>query len=132
MSSLATLPAFLGYFACTLGLLAAFLAAYTALTPQAEWALIRGGNTAAALSLAGAALGFCMPLASAVAHSVGLLDMLLWAAVAGIVQVGTLLALRWGIGDLWGAIERGELAAAVAVAAGSLAVGLLNAACLTY
>ena len=132
MTSLATLPAFLGYFACTLGLLAVFLGVYTALTPYAEWALIRAGNTAAAVALAGAALGFCLPLASAVAHSVGLLDMLAWAVVAGVVQVGTLLGLRWGFGNLWAAIEHGEMAAAVAVAAGSLAVGLLNAACLTY
>lgn len=132
MTSLATLPAFLGYFACALGLLAVFLGAYTALTPLHEWALIRAGNTAAAVALAGATLGFCLPLASAVAHSVGLGDMLVWAAVAGAVQVGVMLALRLGLRTLWAAIEHGEMAPAVTLAAGSAAVGLLNAACLTY
>ena len=132
MTSLHTLPAFLAYFGCTLGLLAMFLAAYTAATPHSEWALIRAGNTAAALALAGAALGFCLPLASVVAHSAGLLDMVVWAVMAGAAQFLTLLALRRLVGNLWTAIERGDMAAGTTVAAGSLAVGLLNAACLTY
>ena len=132
MTSLETLPNFLAYFACALGLLAVFVAAYSAVTPHSEWALIRAGNTSAALALSGATLGFCLPLASAVAHSAGLLDMLVWAVVAGVAQVLTLLALRLLLGNLWGAIERGEMAAGTVVAAGSVAVGLLNAACLTY
>ena len=132
MTSLANLPAFLAYFGCTLGLLVVFLTMYTAVTPHREWALIRAGNAAAAVGLAGAALGFCLPLASVVAHSVGLLDVLVWAVVAGAAQLLTLLALRGILGNLWSAIERGDMAAGTTVGAGSVAVGLLNAACLTY
>ena len=133
MNSLATLPAFLAYFAAALGVLLMFLALYTSLTPHREWTLIRAGNTAAAVALGGTTLGFCLPLASVVAHSAGLGDMLVWALVAVAAQLLTLLALRLLLlGNLWTAIEHGDMAAGTTVAAGSLAVGLLNAACLTY
>ena len=132
MTGLAALPAFLAYFGLSLGLVAVFLAVYTRLTPHDEWALLRRGNTAAALSLAGATLGFCLPLASAVAHSVNLADMLVWALVALAVQLLWFAALRLFLPDLCETIARGDPAGAVAVAAGSVAVGLLNAACLTY
>ena len=41
-------------------LLAAFFAVYTKITPFNEVALIREGNAAAALSLTGAGVGFCL------------------------------------------------------------------------
>ncbi len=132
MTSFGTLPAFLLYFALSLLFLAVFLAAYTAITPYKEWTLIRQGNAAAAVALAGAALGFCLPLASVISHSVGLRDMLVWGLVALGVQVLAFVLLRLLHADMCGAIARGEMAAAVMVAAGSLCVGLLNAACLTY
>lgn len=132
MTSLETLPTFLAYFALAVGFLAVFLVIYTSLTPHPEWTLIRHGNTAAATSLVGAALGFCLPLASAVAHSVGLVDMAVWAGVALAIQILAFLTLRLVLGDMCGAIARGEMAAAVMLGGGSLAVGLLNAACLTY
>lgn len=132
MTSLAALPKFLAYIGLSVALLAAFLTAYTALTPYKEWPSIRAGNTAAALSLAGAAIGFCLPLASLVSHSVGLADVLVWGVVALGVQALAFLLLRLMHTDLWGAVERGDMAAAVTVAAGSVAVGILNAACLTY
>ena len=132
MTSLAALPSFLGYFASALGLLAVFLAIYTTLTPYPEWTLIRGGNTAAALALAGAALAFCLPLASAIAHSVGVVDMIVWALVAMAIQLLWFAGLRMFRREICEAITRNDLAAATLLAAGSVAVGLLNAACLTY
>ena len=132
MTSLATLPAFLAYFALAMGLLGMFLAIYTAITPYPEWTLIRAGNTAAALSLAGATLGFCLPLTAAITHSVGLADMLVWGLVALIVQLLAFFLLRLTLGDMCAAIARGTMAPAIMVAAGSVAVGLLNAACLSY
>lgn len=132
MNTLTNLPAFLAYFALSLAFLAAFLAAYTAVTPYAEWTLIKAGNTAAALALAGAGVGFCLPLGSAIAHSVGLLDMAVWGVVALAVQVGVFGLLRVLHADMCAAIARGEMAAAVMVAGGAVCVGVLNAACLTY
>ena len=132
MTSLSTLPAFAAYFALSLGLLALFLVIYTQLTPQREWTLIRDGNVAAALALVGAAIGFCLPLASTVAHSVGLLDVLVWGVVALVVQVLAFLLLRLLLGNVGEAIARGNMACAVMLAGGSVAIGLLNAACLSY
>jgi putative membrane protein len=53
---LTTLPAFLAYFAVAMGLLVLFLLVYLNVTPYHEVALIRAGNAAAAVSLAGALL----------------------------------------------------------------------------
>ena len=43
---------------------------------------------AAALNLGGAILGFCLPLASTIAHSVSIADVAMWALVALVVQIG--------------------------------------------
>jgi putative membrane protein len=132
MTSLGTLPAFLAYLALALGYLAAFLAAYVWVTPYPEWALIRQGNAAASLALSGATLGFCLPLASVISHSVGLRDMALWGLVALGVQVLAFVLLRLVHAEVCDRIARGEMAAGTLVASGSLCVGVLNAACLTY
>jgi uncharacterized membrane protein YjfL (UPF0719 family) len=55
--------------------------------PYREIALIREGNAAAAASLSGAILGFVLPLASAITHSVSLLDMAVWGLIALVVQL---------------------------------------------
>lgn len=127
-----TLPDFALYFVCALILLMLFLAVYTRLTPQREWRLIKDGNQAAAISLGGAMLGFAMPLGSAIMNSQSLIDMLVWGIVALMVQCLTFLAARMLFPRLPERISRGETAAAIAVAALSLAVGLLNAASMTY
>ena len=87
IQSVAGLPAFLLYFALALILVAIFLFIYTWVTPYDEWTMIRNGSTAAAISLSGALLGFILPLASAITHSVNWLDMLIWGAIALIVQL---------------------------------------------
>jgi putative membrane protein len=132
MTSLATLPSFLAYFCMALGLVLVFLAIYVRLTPYDEWALIRAGNSAAALSLAGATFGFCLPLASVIAHAVSLPDMLVWAVVALAVQLLWFTVLRLFRREICEVITRADMAGAIVVATGSVTVGLLNAACLTY
>jgi len=71
----------LGLFLAFLGvasvLLAVFLTVYTSITPLREWALIRQGNQAVALSLGGALIGFALPLASAIAQTHSLTDMII-------------------------------------------------------
>jgi putative membrane protein len=130
--SLAGLPSFLFYFATAIGLLLLFLLAYVFITPYREIALIREGNAAAAASLSGALLGFVLPLASAITHSVNLIDMAVWGLIASIVQL-----LVYGVGrlllpDLARDIPAGKVATGVFLGALSLAIGILNAACMTY
>ena len=130
--SLSGLPAFLAYFVLALLLLGVFVVVYSRVTPYNEFALIREGNAAAALSLAGALLGFALPLASAIAHSVGVVDMLIWGAIALIVQVVVYFVVGRLVPHFADAIAAGRASAAALLAAFAVGVGLLNAACMTY
>jgi putative membrane protein len=129
---LATLPNFLAYFATALALTAVFLFAYINITPIREWHEIRAGNPAAAVSLSGALLGFVLALASVISHSGGLLDMLVWGAIALVAQLVAFGAVRLAKPDLVQRISDGSMSHAIFMAAIALAVGLLNAACMTY
>lgn len=132
MTSLATLPGFLGYFVTGVVLLAAAMWVYLKVTPHDELGMIRAGNAAAAVMLAGAMLGFTLPIASAFAHSLNLVDAAVWALVALAVQIAVFFAVARLLGGEWrAAMERGEVAGAVLKASVSVAVGMLNAACLS-
>lgn len=132
MMLLQALGNFAAYFGtAVLGLLV-FQGIYLLVTPHKEIALIRQGNAAAAVSYVGAILGFVIPVASVIAHSVSLLDMVVWAVVALVVQVGVFLVLRLVYRTLSADITAGRIAPALKLAGVSVAVGILNAACMTY
>ncbi len=126
------LPAFLAYFAVAIGLLALFLLVYLNVTPYHEVALIRDGNSAAAVSLSGALLGFAMPVANVIAHSDTLLDLASWGAIAGVIQILAYLVARLALPQLDQDIPAGKTAPAIFLTVLSLSVGLINAACMTY
>jgi len=128
---LAGLPAFLLYLALGLGLLGIFVAIYTAVTPYREITLIREGNTAAAISLSGAIIGYVLPLARAITQSVSVPDMLVWGFVALVVQVVVFFVVGRLIPRFPEAIKAGRVAAATLLAALAVAVGVLNAAAMT-
>jgi putative membrane protein len=129
---LATLPNFLAYLGASMVLLVAFVAIYLYVTPYDEIRLIRNNNTAAAISLSGAILGFAMPIANVIAHSDTLPDLMFWGVVAGVVQLLAWLVARVALPTLQEDIAAGRTAPATFVAALSLTVGLINAACMTY
>jgi putative membrane protein len=131
-TSLAGLPAFLAYFGLAVALMAGYLVIYTRLTPQREFTLIRLNNQAAATALGGSLLGFALPLHGAITNAISLLDCALWGLIALAIQVLTFLLLRLVLSGLPDRIARGEQAAGTFVAAVSIAVGLLNAASMTY
>jgi putative membrane protein len=128
----ATLPDFLAYLALSIVLLVAFVTAYVLVTPQHELPLIRQGNVSASIVFGGTLLGFALPLASAVAHSVSIVDLLLWGAIAGVVQGVASLLLRTVIRDLRAHIEADRVSVAITMASLKLAMGLLNAAAIVY
>jgi putative membrane protein len=128
---LAGLPAFLLCFALGLVLLAVFLAIYLAVTPYNEIALIRAGNSAAAISLGGATLGYVLPLSRAIAQSVSVVDMLAWGGIALVVQVAVYFAVAKVVRQFPEAIKAGRISDATFLAAVAVAVGLLNAAAMT-
>lgn len=110
----------------------AFKLIYQLITPHKESQLIREGNSAAAIVLGGALLGYVIPLASALANTHSLLEFVAWAALAGVIQITTFTVIRLTVmKDLSARIERGEIAPALYLLSISLAVGVLNAACMT-
>ncbi len=123
---------FLIYFSVALVLLVAFTVVYVKVTPYDEIALIRAGNTAAAISLSGALLGFALPLASTVANAVNLIDLVLFALLATVVQLIAFVFARMLMPGLTASIESGDIAKATFLAAVSISVGMLNAAALVF
>jgi len=132
MHSLQGLGDFAVYFGTALIAEAIFVILYMAMTPHREAALIAARNTAAAVSLGGAVLGFTLPLASAIANSVSLLDMAVWSTVALVVQLAVFRLVELFLSGLSHRIEDGNLAAGLTLAVASLATGVLNAASMTY
>lgn len=128
LQSLEGLPYYVAYFGSALVLYVLFLSAHVALVPAAEFRLLRQGNAAAALSLAGAMLGYALPLASILHASSSMLDLLAWTAVALGVQLLALVVLRRMLPVLNRQVVEGRLAGGVFVAALAVAVGLINAA----
>jgi putative membrane protein len=129
---LSGLPLFAAYFGLGLVLLGAFVFIYLKLTPPREITLSRGGNAAAAASLGGAILGFVLPVASSIENSVSLLDMLLWALISLVVQLLAFLIVRALIPSISKNVEEGQMASGLFLGAVAIALGLLNAACMTY
>lgn len=128
--SLGGFPPFIIYFLISAVLLVVFIFIYLRVTPYREISLIKEGNTAAAASLSGAIIGFMLPLAHAVAQSANLVDMLIWALIALIVQLACYLIVRALIPALVTGIGEGKVAQGVFLGTLSIAAGILNAACM--
>lgn len=128
--SLGGFPAFIVYFIIAAVLLVVFMFIYLRITPYREISLIKEGNTAAAASLSGAIIGFTLPLAHAVAQSGNLVDMLIWALIALVVQLASYLIVRALIPALVHGIAEGKVAQGVFLGAVAIAAGILNAACM--
>jgi len=123
---------FLVYLGVSLAYLAVFVAIYIRITPYRELQLIREGNMAASFSLSGAILGFIVPLASAVQHSVNLVDMAVWGFVAMVVQILAFVVVKLCIPSITGDIPQNKGSAGFFLGSLSLGVGLLNAACMSF
>jgi len=112
-------------------LFALFQLIYTRLTPHTEFALIREGNTAAAIALGGSLIGFALPASNIIAYSVSVLDFVVWVVIAAVVQLLTFLGTSLVVKDLSARIGRGETAAAVYSASVAISIGFINSACMT-
>lgn len=128
----------LGSFALYLGLSILFLMifkfVYIRMTPYDEWKLVKEeNNIAAALTLSGAFIGYSLAIASAASNSVSIIDFAVWGVIALIAQVIAFLIVRFGfMPKLVERIEKNEIPAGIVMGSMSIAIGLLNAACMTY
>ncbi|MGK5029078.1 DUF350 domain-containing protein [Janthinobacterium sp. DSP2-3-3] len=128
------MPAILNYLIHLLlaaGLLIVFFITYTRVTPYNEVLLIRQGNQAAALSLGGSLLGFSATIASSLMHTADYQQFFAWAFGAMVVQllayVVTTRLLRMSKDQ----IESNNSAFGGLLAAISLSIGAINAACIS-
>ena len=109
-----------------------FMIVYIWLTPYSELKLIKDGNIAAAISLSGSVLGFTFPLAVTIFQAAHPWDMMLWAFIAGIVQLFVYVAVRYSLLNVVRRIPDGQVATGIVLGAISVSAGILNAACMTY
>ena len=122
--SLEALVNFLLYTFSSLVLLGIFGKIYQWLTPYHEHESIKEGKMAPAIALGGALIGFTIPLLSVSYHGVNYVDFLIWAGVAGILQIILFKALYWVIPMQ---IEEDNKAIAVIYAVLAFCVGLISA-----
>ena len=124
--------AFILAFAAAIAFFVAFKFVYQLVTPYHERTLIREGNSAAAVALGAALIGYVLPLASALSHTVSLPEFAAWALLAGVIQIAAFIVVsRLVYRALAARIEAGEMAAGIYLGSISIGVGLLNAACMT-
>ena len=134
MHSLAGLDNFALYFGLSIVFLVIFKLVYALVTPHDEWKLVKEEkNVAAAIGFGGAIIGFAIALGSAASNSVAVVDFAIWALVAVIAQSLAFAILRFSfMPKIAERINNNEVSAGVMLASMSIAVGLLNAACMTY
>jgi putative membrane protein len=130
--SLSGFDEFLIYAGLAVAFVYAYMILYLWLTPYNELKLIKEGNVAAALSLSGSVLGFTLPLAAAIVHSVNAWDMMLWGVIAALVQLFVYVAIRYTLLNVVRRIPDGQVATGIVLATISVSAGILNAACMTY
>lgn len=112
-------------------LLIAFFIIYTRVTPYNEVLLIRQGNQAAALSLGGAILGFSATIASSLMHTANYQQFFAWAFGAMVVQLLAYLVTTRLLRMSKDQIESNNSAFGGLLAAISLSIGAINAACIS-
>ena len=134
INSISGLGNFALYFLLSIGLFFVFKVVYAFVTPHDEWKLVKEHkNTAAAIGFAGAMIGFSIALAGAASNSEFLLDFLIWGVVALVAQLFAFALLRFTfMPKIAERITNDEVSAGIMLGAMSVAVGMLNAACMTY
>ena len=122
------------YFVLSLLFVIVFKFVYALVTPHDEWKLIKEDkNVAAAIGFGGAVVGFALALSGAASNSVSLLDFATWGVIALIAQSLAFVVVRFVfMPKIVERITANEVSAGVMLAATSISVGLLNAACMTY
>ena len=124
------LPHFLAYFAVLALLGVVFLTLYVLITPHKEFTLIKAGNTSAAAQLVLTFLGFAIPVAIVTSHSVNILDMVLWAGTAALIQLIVFFVISKLFSGIEKRIEDNCTASGLFIGGIGLGFGILQAACM--
>ncbi len=124
-------PVLMLHLLVTLAMLVAGVVLYIVTTPHKDFALVKDGNLAAAISLSGAILGLAIPLAFCMASSVSVAEIVIWGLLAVLVQILVFRLVDLLLLDLSARIEGGEMAPAVLLAGIKLSVAAINAAAIS-
>lgn len=125
---------YLAYFGVSAVLMAVGILIFVFTTRTKEFALIGQGNKSAGIVLAGRTIGLAIILYSAIANSISLLDLTLWAGIGIVTQVianflAEVLTPSFNITE---ALEKDNTAVAISLFGMFLSIGLIIAGCLTY
>lgn len=101
---------------------------YVLLTPWKEFAEIKRGNSAAGLALGGAIAGLAIPIASTLASSVSLIDLVIWGVVALLLQLIVYRLVDLLLGGIPARIAQDQSGAAIVLVAAKLSSALILAA----
>jgi putative membrane protein len=100
-------------------------------TPADEIRLIRAGNAAAAVWAGGTLIAMALPIAAAMRYSDSIAEVVIWSALAALVQIGAYVAACAVAGKTKEKLERGDMASAVFVASLQIALAIISAAALS-
>lgn len=112
-------------------MLGIFMKVYMVMTPFDEMDLINKGVTAAAMSLGGATIGFSLTIASSIMHNSTYPMFVMWGVAAMVVQLLSYLVLSRIVPNLAAALEADNIAVGLLAGTFSVAVGLINAGCMS-
>ena len=121
-------PRFLIWTASAGAMLVVASTIYVLLTPWKELALVKGGNASAGLALAGAIAGLAIPIASTLASSVSLFDLLIWGVIALLFQLIVYRLVDILLRDIPQRIEQDQAGAAIVLIAAKISSALILAA----
>jgi len=101
---------------------------YALLTPYKEIALIREGNSAAAVALGGVLIGLALPLAASLSASNSTMEIVVWGAATLVLQLLVFRIIDFLLTGLPQRIQEGEVSAAVLLVSAKLASAVILAA----
>jgi putative membrane protein len=144
MEQLEFITNFFLYLVVTIPIMAVGIFIFQATTPYNEFKLIQDGSAtndpvkagaakAAAYDLGGKIVGLALVLASAVYHSVSLLDLALWGLIGVVFQVCVFYLFEWVTPfRVVSEIPKGNVSVGMFASYLSIATGLLLAALISY
>lgn len=124
---LESLPLYLMFLGTALGLLVGALTLYILITPHHEFRLIRQGNSAAAYSLGGTAIGMAIVLYSTASSTFLVQELLVWGAIGLVCQLFVFAIVSLMIPGLKQGLTEDRIGYGILLGGLSIAMGILNA-----
>ena len=126
-----TLVSFGTYIVTAFVMITIFCSLYHMVTPHKEIKLIKEGNLAAAIAFSGTVIALAFTVSTAIRVSEYLLDFMVWGTISFSVQVFAYIVTHVILGNLSQKIVSNDIGSAVFLAGVSIALALINAACMT-